>query len=94
MELGASIIKVFPGEILGPAFVKAVHGPLPQAPLKPTGGVSLSTVKPWIEAGSVALGVGGNLTRAGKSGDYAAVTALARDFITAIQHARKSGSNS
>ncbi|MGB2604906.1 MAG: bifunctional 4-hydroxy-2-oxoglutarate aldolase/2-dehydro-3-deoxy-phosphogluconate aldolase, partial [Candidatus Sulfotelmatobacter sp.] len=41
MECGADIIKVFPGEILGPAFVKGVMGPLPQARLMPTGGVSI-----------------------------------------------------
>src|SRR3982751_316727 len=41
LEDGADIVKVFPGEVLGPAFVKAVRGPLPQAPLMPTGGVSL-----------------------------------------------------
>jgi 2-dehydro-3-deoxyphosphogluconate aldolase / (4S)-4-hydroxy-2-oxoglutarate aldolase len=100
MEVGAAIIKVFPGEVLGSAFIKAVHGPLPQAPLMPTGGVNIENVKPWIEAGSVALGVGGNLTRAGKTGDFASVTKLAREFITAVQNARtvqnarKSGSNS
>jgi 2-dehydro-3-deoxyphosphogluconate aldolase/(4S)-4-hydroxy-2-oxoglutarate aldolase len=40
MECGADIVKVFPGETLGPAFVKAVRGPLPQASLMPTGGVA------------------------------------------------------
>src|SRR5262249_27793158 len=39
LEKGADIVKVFPGEILGPTFVKAVLGPLPHAPLMPTGGV-------------------------------------------------------
>ncbi|MGA7170934.1 MAG: bifunctional 2-keto-4-hydroxyglutarate aldolase/2-keto-3-deoxy-6-phosphogluconate aldolase, partial [Candidatus Sulfotelmatobacter sp.] len=47
MECGAEIVKVFPGEILGPAFVKAVKGPLPQAHLMPTGGVSLENVAQW-----------------------------------------------
>ena len=41
MELGADIIKVFPGELVGSSYIKAVKGPLPQAPLMPTGGVSL-----------------------------------------------------
>src|SRR5271165_7014438 len=80
MECGADIVKVFPGEILGPAFVKAVKGPLPQAHLMPTGGVSLENVAQWIKAGSVALGVGGNLTAGAKSGDYATITKLARQF--------------
>lgn len=94
MELGAAIVKVFPAEVLGPVFIKAVHAPLPQAPLMPTGGVNLENAKGWIEAGSVALGVGGNLTRAGTAGDFASVTTFARELIKTVQNARKSGSNS
>ena len=57
MECGADIVKLFPGETLGPAFVKAVKGPLPQASLMPTGGVSVDNVGDWIKAGAVAVGV-------------------------------------
>jgi 2-dehydro-3-deoxyphosphogluconate aldolase / (4S)-4-hydroxy-2-oxoglutarate aldolase len=88
MECGAEIVKVFPGEILGPAFVKAVKGPLPQAHLMPTGGVSLENVGQWINAGSVAIGVGGNLTAGAKTGDYASITKLARQFVDKITEAR------
>jgi 2-dehydro-3-deoxyphosphogluconate aldolase / (4S)-4-hydroxy-2-oxoglutarate aldolase len=88
MECGADIVKVFPGEILGPAFVKAVRGPLPQAQLMPTGGVSLENVADWIRAGSVALGVGGNLTVAAKTGDFSSITQLARQFVEKIKEAR------
>jgi 2-dehydro-3-deoxyphosphogluconate aldolase/(4S)-4-hydroxy-2-oxoglutarate aldolase len=88
LECGADIVKVFPGEMLGPAFVKAVRGPLPQAPLMPTGGVVLENAKAWLEAGCVALGVGGNLTAGAKTGDYASITRLARRFIEIIQETR------
>jgi 2-dehydro-3-deoxyphosphogluconate aldolase/(4S)-4-hydroxy-2-oxoglutarate aldolase len=88
MECGADIVKVFPGEILGPAFVKAVRGPLPQAQLMPTGGVSLENVTDWIRAGSVALGVGGSLTAGAKTGDFATITQLARQFVERIKEAR------
>jgi 2-dehydro-3-deoxyphosphogluconate aldolase/(4S)-4-hydroxy-2-oxoglutarate aldolase len=88
MECGADIVKVFPGEILGPAFVKAVRGPLPQAQLMPTGGVSLENVADWIKAGSVAVGVGGNLTAGAKTGDFASITLLARQFAERIKEAR------
>jgi 2-dehydro-3-deoxyphosphogluconate aldolase/(4S)-4-hydroxy-2-oxoglutarate aldolase len=81
-------VKVFPGEILGPAFVKAVKGPLPQASLMPTGGVNLGNVSEWINAGSVALGVGGNLTVGAKTGDFASITQLARQFVEKINEAR------
>ena len=91
MEYGAGMVKVFPGEMLGPAFVKAVRGPLPQTPLLPTGGVSLENAKAWMEAGCVALGVGGNLTAGAKSGDYASITRLARQFLEIIREARSHG---
>ncbi len=89
MECGAEIIKVFPGEILGPAFVKAVMGPLPQARLMPTGGVSVDNAADWIRAGCVALGAGSNLTAGAKRGDYQSITDLARQFIAKIQEARQ-----
>lgn len=88
MECGADIIKVFPGETLGPAFVKAVKGPLPHASLMPTGGVSLENAHAWIQAGCVALGVGGHLTAGAKPGDYASITAMAQRFIEIIHQAR------
>ena len=89
MEEGADIVKVFPGEILGPGFVKAVRGPLPHAPLMPTGGVTLENAGEWIRAGCVAVGVGGNLTAGAQTGDFDSVTALARKFTDAIQAARR-----
>jgi len=65
-----------------------VHGPIPQAPLMPTGGVAVGNVKEWFAAGAVALGVGGSLTAGAKTGDYAAVTAAARLFVEKIKEAR------
>ncbi len=89
MEAGADIVKVFPGEVLGPAFIKAVRGPIPQALLMPSGGVSLDNVGEWIKAGAVAVGVGGNLTAGAKKGDYDSITAIAKDFISKIKEGRK-----
>lgn len=88
MECGAEIIKVFPGETLGPEFIKAVKAPLPQASLMPTGGISIENAGTWIRAGAVALGVGGNLIAGAKTGDFASITALARRFIEVIREAR------
>ena len=88
MECGADIIKVFPGETLGPSFIKAVKGPLPHANLMPTGGVSLENVAEWIRAGCIAVGIGGSLTASAKNGDYHRITSLAREFIGKIQKAR------
>ncbi|HUA86305.1 MAG TPA: bifunctional 2-keto-4-hydroxyglutarate aldolase/2-keto-3-deoxy-6-phosphogluconate aldolase [Bryobacteraceae bacterium] len=88
MECGAGIVKLFPGEALGPDFVKAVKAPLPQAPLMPTGGVSLDNVAAWIKAGCVAVGVGGHLTAPAKKGDFEGVAAIAKEFVARIQEAR------
>jgi 2-dehydro-3-deoxyphosphogluconate aldolase/(4S)-4-hydroxy-2-oxoglutarate aldolase len=88
MECGADIVKLFPGETLGPAFVKAVKGPLPQASLMPTGGVSVENVAEWITAGAVAVGVGGSLTAGAQSGNFQQITDTAKQFIERIQRAR------
>ena len=89
MEAGADIIKLFPGEVFGPAIIKAIKGPLPQAPLMPTGGVDLNNVVEWIKAGAVAVGAGSSLTGGAKTGDYAAVTRATREFIEKIKGARE-----
>ena len=89
MECGADIVKLFPGETLGPAFVKAVKGPLPQASLMPTGGVSVENVAEWIKAGAVAVGVGGSLTAGAQSGNFQLITDTAKQFIERIRQARE-----
>jgi 2-dehydro-3-deoxyphosphogluconate aldolase/(4S)-4-hydroxy-2-oxoglutarate aldolase len=88
MEAGADIIKLFPGEAFGPAFIKSIKGPLPQAPLMPTGGVDVSNVGEWIRAGAVAVGAGSSLIGGAKSGDYAQITDTAKEFIKQIREAR------
>lgn len=88
LEAGADIIKVFPGNAFGPSIIKAIKGPLPQAPLMPTGGVSLENVDEWIKNGCVAVGVGGQLTAGAKTGDYTTVTETAKEFIRRIKEAR------
>jgi len=90
LEHGADILKVFPGELFGPQIIKSIKGPLPQANLLPTGGVSLENVEQWIVAGAVAVGIGGQLTAGAKSGDYAAVAAYARKMLEKIRVARTS----
>ncbi|MBQ3824226.1 MAG: bifunctional 2-keto-4-hydroxyglutarate aldolase/2-keto-3-deoxy-6-phosphogluconate aldolase [Clostridia bacterium] len=85
MEAGADVLKVFPGELLGPSFIKALRGPLPYAQIMPTGGVSEENAAEWIKAGAVALGVGGALTK----GTPEEIKARAERFIKIIGEARK-----
>jgi len=88
MEAGADIIKIFPGEAFGPKIIKAVNGPIPYAKLMPTGGVDVNNVGEWIKAGAVAVGAGGALTAGAKTGDYASITRLGKQFIENIKEAR------
>ncbi|WP_258359282.1 bifunctional 2-keto-4-hydroxyglutarate aldolase/2-keto-3-deoxy-6-phosphogluconate aldolase [Moorella sulfitireducens (nom. illeg.)] len=88
METGSDFVKLFPGSAFGPDMVKAIKGPLPQAPIIPTGGVNLENVGQWIKAGCEAVGVGGELTKGAKTGDYQLVEETARQFVAAIRAAR------
>ncbi len=88
MESGADIVKVFPGEAFGPKILKAIKGPIPQAKMMPTGGVDVNNVGEWIKAGAVAVGAGSSLTGGAKTGDYKAITALAKEFIERVKEAR------
>lgn len=81
-EAGADILKVFPAEMVGPGFFKAMKGPLPQLRLMPTGGVDLNTASSFLEAGAVCLGIGSQLIepKAVAAGDFARITGLARQY--------------
>jgi 2-dehydro-3-deoxyphosphogluconate aldolase/(4S)-4-hydroxy-2-oxoglutarate aldolase len=89
-EAGADIIKVFPATAVGPGYFRDIHGPMPQVRLMPTGGVTLENAAEWINAGAVAIGVGTALIgrKAVETGDYAAITASASQFVEAVAAAR------
>lgn len=89
-QAGADIVKVFPCDVGGPAYLRALHGPLPQIPLMPTGGVNLETAADYLRAGACALGVGGSLVEAKAiaSRDFARIEELARQFRTIVQQHR------
>jgi len=90
-EAGADIVKVFPSDITGPSYLKAIHGPLPQVRLMPTGGVNLQTAADFLRAGACALGVGGALVepKAVAAGDMARIESLARQFAQIVQETRQ-----
>lgn len=88
LELGAEVVKVFPGNAFGPSIISAFKGPLPQANFMPTGGVSLDNIKDWIKAGAVAVGTGSDLTKGAKTGDYESVTQTAAKFVEEVKKAR------
>lgn len=89
LELGVDIVKLFPGNLYSPAIIKAIKGPLPQANIMPTGGVSLDNLGEWVKAGAVAVGIGSDLTNeAVKKGDYSLVAKRAAQYIDAYKAAK------
>ena len=89
LESGCDIIKVFPGNVVGPGAISSFKGPLPQGDFMPSGGVDVDNVDKWLKAGACAVGTGSSLTKGAKTGDFAAITAKAREFVEAVAAARK-----
>lgn len=90
LELGADVVKLFPGNLYSPSMVKAIKGPLPQANIMPTGGVSLNNLQEWFAAGVVAVGIGSDLTtEAVATGDYTLIAKKAAAYIEAYQACKK-----
>lgn len=91
-RLGGDMVKVFPAQSVGgAAYLRALHGPFPEIPLVPTGGVTLDNVGEMFDAGAAAIGVGSELISkdALAQRDYAAVSALAGQFLAAVRKARE-----
>ena len=90
-EGGADVVKVFPAEVGGPGYFRAIRGPLPQIRLMPTGGVDLETAAEFLRAGACCLGVGGSLVdpEAVASGDGGRLRARAARFAEIVRAYRE-----
>ncbi len=93
-ELGAEIVKIFPGkQVGGPDFVKAVRGPLPYANIMPTGGVSPSeeNLKEWFTAGVYCVGMGSKLIEKEllQNKDYITLTKNVKQALDIIKKYKK-----
>jgi 2-dehydro-3-deoxyphosphogluconate aldolase/(4S)-4-hydroxy-2-oxoglutarate aldolase len=90
-ECGVDIVKVFPGEVLGPQFIKAVRGPLPRAKMLAVGGVAPDNLEKWFKAGAVGVGLGSALTKpGGKDGTGETIEAASREIVAKIASIKKS----
>lgn len=71
-ELGAEVVKLFPGSVYGPEFIKAIKGPQPWTSIMPTGGVSpdFENLKKWFDAGAYCVGMGSQLMAKDDKGQY------------------------
>jgi 2-dehydro-3-deoxyphosphogluconate aldolase/(4S)-4-hydroxy-2-oxoglutarate aldolase len=94
-EAGADIVKVFPAEVVGPAFFKAMRGPLPQIRLMPTGGVDLTTAASFLKAGACCLGVGSQLVEpaAVAARNFDRIRELARQYVALVKQTRQAGNS-
>ncbi|WP_256756874.1 bifunctional 2-keto-4-hydroxyglutarate aldolase/2-keto-3-deoxy-6-phosphogluconate aldolase [Cohnella sp. WQ 127256] len=89
LELGVDIVKLFPSS--SPSMIKAIKGPMPQANIMPTGGVTLDNLGEWISSGAVAVGIGSDLTaEALKKGDYSLIAKRASQYVEAFKAAKDS----
>jgi len=90
-EAGADIVKVFPADVVGPAFFKALRGPLPHIRLMPTGGVDLTTAADFLRAGACCLGIGGQLVepKAVAERNFDRIRELARQYVAIVKQTRQ-----
>ncbi|MFH0736459.1 MAG: bifunctional 4-hydroxy-2-oxoglutarate aldolase/2-dehydro-3-deoxy-phosphogluconate aldolase [bacterium] len=88
-EMGADIIKVFPADVVGMQFFKAVLAPMPFLKLMPTGGVTLTNAGEWVKAGACAVGLGSALldNKAIKEENYTKLTENALLIMKSINEA-------
>jgi 2-dehydro-3-deoxyphosphogluconate aldolase/(4S)-4-hydroxy-2-oxoglutarate aldolase len=91
-ELGCEIVKLFPGDVYGPQFVKGIKGPCPWTSIMPTGGVSTDkdNLKNWFDAGVTCVGIGSQLisNEVLKSEDFASLEATVRATLATIKEIR------
>jgi len=89
-EAGADMVKVFPASVLGPGYLKAVHGPLPQIPLVPTGGITADNASKFIQAGAEIVCAGGWLLdkQASREGRFEVMTERAKQLMEAVHTAK------
>ena len=92
-ELGAEIVKLFPGSVYGPGFVKAIKGPQPWTSIMPTGGVTTDkdNLKGWFGAGVACVGLGSQLISKDiiQNGDFDGLEKNVRETLALIAKIRK-----
>jgi 2-dehydro-3-deoxyphosphogluconate aldolase / (4S)-4-hydroxy-2-oxoglutarate aldolase len=90
-NLGVNVVKIFPGSLGGPAYVKALKGPFPYIPMMPTGGVSAGNVAEWFKTGVIAVGAGSELCppQLAREGKFDEITKLAAEFVKVVSTARE-----
>lgn len=88
--LGSDVVKIFPGSLGGPSYIKALKGPFPYIPMMPTGGVNAGNIAEWFSIGVVAVGAGSELCppQLAKEGKFDEITKRAAEFVQIVKSAR------
>jgi len=88
-EYGADIVKVFPADVVGMEFFKAILAPMPHLKLMPTGGVTLTNAGDWLKAGACAIGIGSALLdkKAIQENNFSKLTDNAKTIMKSIAEA-------
>jgi len=90
-KFGVDIVKIFPGSLAGPKYIKSLHGPFPSIPMMPTGGVSKNNIADWFAAGAVAVGAGSAICPKDlvTEGKFEEISIRANEFIKIVNSSRK-----
>ncbi|WP_295883291.1 bifunctional 2-keto-4-hydroxyglutarate aldolase/2-keto-3-deoxy-6-phosphogluconate aldolase [uncultured Anaerococcus sp.] len=86
IEYGVDVIKLFPGSMVGPSYIKAIHGPMPFVNIMPTGGVNYDNLQDWFDAGAFAVGAGSNLV----NGSREEIASRSKRYLERIEQIRES----
>jgi 2-dehydro-3-deoxyphosphogluconate aldolase/(4S)-4-hydroxy-2-oxoglutarate aldolase len=86
MQRGASVVKLFPASVGGPAYLKALRDPFPEIPFVAVGGVGLADIDPYLRVGAIGVGVGGPLIGdAASGGDLTALRERASAYLAVVE---------
>ena len=88
-EVGVDIVKIFPGSVYGPSYIKAIKGPLPYANMMVTGGVNINNIGEWFKSGVDLVGIGGELNTLGEAGKFKEITEVCNDYIEKLNAVRE-----
>ena len=88
-EVGVDIVKIFPGSVYGPSYIKAIKGPLPYASMMVTGGVNINNIGEWFKSGVDLVGIGGELNTLGEAGKFKEITEVCNDYIEKLNAVRE-----
>lgn len=84
MDAGNKMIKLFPGDLFGPKYVKAIKAPIPHVEIMPTGGVTVDNMNEWFANGVSCVGAGSSLIK----GSLEDIENTAKEFVKKLQEIR------